>query len=118
MLVYLKEPMGYSKVGDYRIYGEYFSYGRFGPADIPNELFKNNKNILKEGEYTRRWLEDKFGGKFPEVSFTISKMRNMSFETTVELAKCLGIDYRGRIKTSSSLDRRSLRRAIINKLTN
>jgi hypothetical protein len=117
VLVYLKEPMAASSIDGKRIYGENFAYGRFGPTDIPKKLYAKNKDILKEAPYTSRWLEEKFGTKFPDINFTPSRLRDISFKKTVELAKCLGINYIGNVDKANPQERRALRIAIINKLT-
>lgn len=109
--------MGSSNIDGYRIYGECYSYGRFGFTDIPKDIYLENKEILKEAKYTRRWLENKFGVEFPDISFTFSTMKNLPFNKTIELAKCLGINYIGSSIKSRPHERRALRVAIIKILT-
>lgn len=117
MLVYAKNPMGYLSLGPHRIYGKYFNYGRFGPANIPKKLYRANKDILVEAEYTTEWLEEKFGGKFPELQFKLSEFWRVDTETLVELARLVGVDYINRRGKPTDLELRALRRAILIKIT-
>jgi len=104
-------------LGPYRIYGEYFNYGRFGPSDIPKKLFRAHKDILVEAEYTTEWLENKFGGKFPELSFKLSEFWRIETETLIELARLVGVDYINRRGKPTDLELRALRRAVVARIT-
>ena len=117
MLVYAKVPMGYISIGGQRIYGKFFSYGRFGPTEIPFNLFIENKERLEEVEYTADILEQKFGRKFPDISFKLSKINLISFEDLVKIAHALGIDYlKGRQKPSIQ-HKRALRKSVLTRIT-
>lgn len=116
VLVYAKNPMGYMSLGPHRIYGKYFNYGRFGPSDIPRQMYKENKDILTEAEYTTEWLEEKFDKKFPQVSFKISEFYKVDIDTLIEIALLVGIKYR-RPRAITDLEIRALRRVVIKKLT-
>lgn len=116
MLVYHKEPMGYTSIEGQRVYGKCFSYGSFGPTDISRSLFRKNRDILEEFVYTTKWLEEKFNKKFPNISFKISEFYKIDFELLVKIAKTIGIEYI-KSRKSSDLERRALRRAVLNKIT-
>lgn len=116
VLVYLKEPMAYTQINEYRIYGECFSYGRFGSTDLPLSIYKENLDILKDAEYTKEWLEKKFGTEFPETCFTISNLLKLDNTTLIEIARCMGIHYiKGREDLSREI-RKSLKRSIVTAL--
>jgi len=117
MLVYLNEPMGYSTIDGHRVYGKCFSYGRFGPTDIPFALYKKNKARLEDAVYTPSIIKEMFGISIPDVSFRISKIHLVDFEVLVAIARAFGIDYRvGRSKPTFS-ERLGLRKAVIAKIT-
>ncbi len=117
MLVYAKVPMGYTSIGNQRVYGKFFSYGKFGPTDIPYELFLTHQEQLEEVGYTKDILEEEFGGKFPTISFKLSKLKLIPFENLVEIARSLGIDYhKGRQKPSLQ-HKRALRRSVLGRIT-
>jgi len=115
MLVYHAEPMGYTSVDGKRVYGEYFSYGKFGPTEITYEQFRKYRPLLKELPITGAWLSEKFGKNFPECSFTYTQMRKLSFDKLVEVAKLLGIDYR-KPRHPTKTDVRALKTAVIRKI--
>lgn len=117
MLVYARVPMGYTSIGNKRVYGKFFSYGRFGPTDIPYELFLKHQEQLEEVEYTRDILEEKFGGTFPATSFKLSKLKLIPFENLVEIARALGIDYRTNRQTPSLQHKRALMRSVLTRIT-
>ena len=83
MLVYHKEPMGYTSIGRYRIYGRHFSYGRFGATEIPLKLYIENKGILKEKPITGAWLSKKFNKKFPTITFKCSEMYKTNYNASL-----------------------------------
>jgi len=93
MLVYLKSPMGYTQIGPYRIYGRKFAYGIFGSTDIPRTIYSENQNILDEADYTKEWLEEKFNIEFPNVSFKLSKLHNLTNKQLIDIARGVGIKY-------------------------
>jgi len=118
MLVYLKEPMGYTTVGKYRVYGRYFDYGRYGPTDIPISLYRENRDVLEDATYTPEIVKEMFSVDIPAVSFRISMMHLVDFDILVEIACAFGIDYHvGRNKPSTS-EKMALRRSVIARLTN
>ncbi len=93
MLVYLKEPMGYSEIAGQRIYGSKYARGTFGPRDIPWDLYQKNKEILAHAEYTDDWLSKKFSKQFPSISFTVDTLKDLDDSTLAELARLLGVRY-------------------------
>lgn len=114
MLVYTKEPMGYMSIDGKRIYGENFNYGKFGPTEITHEAYLKYKGVLKEAPIVPEWLEKRFGKKFPQVNFVYEDTyENIDFDTVIEIAKTLGINYIKSFKPTRS-EKRALRRAIIN----
>lgn len=116
MLVYHIRPMGYTEIEGRRIYGKYFSYGSFGPTDVPRSFYKKHKDKLEEAEYTTVWLEEKFNMKFPDVRFKITEMYKLDFNKLVEVAQKIGIDYiPGRKPTDSQ--KRALRRSVISHIS-
>jgi hypothetical protein len=113
MLVYLKEPMGYSTIEGKRVYGRYYSYGSFGPTDIPRKVYFKHRDVLEEVKVTGDWLSKKTGKVFPSVSFRTTRMSDdLDLETTIEIAELLGIKY---IRTKKT-DRAALHRAIVKRI--
>ena len=115
MLVYHKDPLGYTSINGRRIYGEFFSYGRFGPAEVTYKEFREYRDILSELPITGEWLGRKFGKDFPECSFKYSEMRKLDFGKLIEIAKLLDIDYR-KPRHPTDIDRRALKKAVIEKI--
>lgn len=93
MLVYLKEPMGYTQIDGFRVYGEKFAYGSFGSKDVPLSTYKKYEDILEEAEYTQEWLENRYGVEFPPISFKLSEIKKINMDVLSEIAQCVGIDY-------------------------
>lgn len=117
MLVYLKEPMGAAVIGGKRIMGKYYARGTFGPTNISRAVYFANKTVLEEFEYSSEWLERKFGLKFPQMRFTPSTFYLIDFNTVVELARLVGIDYKSKgNKEYTDIEKRALRRSILGKL--
>lgn len=112
MLVRLKEPMGYSTIDNYRIYGKYYAYGSFGPTQVPRKIFFAHKNILEEVEITDKWLNEKTSKVFPRLKFFTTKMADLNLEDTIVLAKLLGIQF---IKTKN-INKTALSRAIVKRI--
>lgn len=115
MLVHHIEPMGYTSVDGKRVYGEYFSYGRFGPTEVTYEQFKRYRPLLREIPITDKWLSDKFNKQFPQCSFKYTEMRKLDFDKMVEIAILLGIDYR-KPRYPDKKDVRALKNAVIRKI--
>jgi len=115
MLVYHTEPMGYTSIDGCRVYGEYFSYGRFGPTEVTYEQFCKYRPILREFPITGQWLSQKFGKKFPECSFKYTEMRRLDFDKLIEIARLLGIDYR-KPRHPTGAEKRALKSAVIKKI--
>ena len=114
MLVYLKEPMGYTELDGYRVYGCKYAYGSFGSTDLPMAIYKKYKDRLEHAQYTTEWLEKKFNRPFPKLAFTIDSLYKMDFLVLVEIAKLVGIDYRVRAKKNPTvIERNALRRSVI-----
>jgi hypothetical protein len=114
MLVYLKEPMGYTQIDNYRIYGRKYAYGSFGAVDLPAKLYKKHKNILENAKYTKEWLEEKFNKTFPKMSFTIDDLYRMEFSAMLKIARLVGIDYIWASKKKPTIkERHALRKSII-----
>jgi len=103
--------MGYTTINSVRVYGKHFAYGKFGPTEMPFEVFKQNRNILCEVPITGKWLSKKFHKSFPDVVFKLSEMWKLDFDKTVQIARLLGIPYLSPKKTTDS-QRRALRRSI------
>lgn len=93
MLVFLKDDMSYTTIGGLRVYGKKFSYGSFGPTDVPIEIYKEKKNVLSEAEYTKEWLDAKYKCEFPDVSFMLSELYKINIYDLINIAKCVGITY-------------------------
>lgn len=114
MLVFLKEPMAYTTIDGYRIYGRKYSYGSFGSTDIPFDTYKKHRSIFEDAEYTEEWLESKFNKKFPPISFTIKELSKMGFTRIISIARLMGINYiwDGKRKPTVS-ERHAIRKSII-----
>lgn len=117
MLVYHKEPMGYTSIGGTRVYGKYFNYGNFGATDIPRSVFRKNKDLLEEVEYNENVLEEIFNCKFPAVRFKISELWRVDFKTLIQIAKALGIEYIKNNGNPTDIEKRALRRGVLSKIT-
>lgn len=114
MLVYLKEPMGYTQIDGYRIYGTKYAYGSFGPTDVPADLHRKHADILIDAKYTKQWLEEKFNKQFPSISFTVNDLYKMDFQAMVEIARLVGVKYAGTInKKPTTRERHALRKSIV-----
>ena len=108
--------MGYTSIGDKRIYGKYFNYGSFGPVNIPRSVFNKNKELLEEVEYDEKILGEMFGCYFPPVRFKISELHRLDITKLVEIAKLMGIQYISN-RTPTHLEGRALRKSVISHLT-
>ena len=111
MLVYLKSNMSYTVLGGQRVYGRKFAYGSLGPTDVSMDIYKENKDILEEAEYTKKWLDNKFGKEFPNISFKPSELYRLDMDVLTHIARGVGIKYFRRRKTSIQ-EKRALCRAI------
>ena len=100
MLVYLKQSMSYTTIDNKRVYGRKFAYGSMGPTDIPINIYRKNKDILDEAEYTKKWLEKKFDHEFPPISFKLSQLYSIDMNTLTKIARAVGIKYIKNRKTT------------------
>jgi hypothetical protein len=116
MLVYCKEPMGYTSIDGKRIYGKYFNYGNFGATNISRRVFRKHRDVLEEVEYDERILEKIFGVQFPPVRFKISEFWKVEFDMLIEIARCLGIEYIKGKNNPTDIEKRALRRGILSKI--
>lgn len=116
MLVYLKNPMAYTSIDGKRVYGRKYAYGSMGPTNVSRESFKKYREILEETEYTKSYLDEKFNGNFPDVSFKVSEISKLDFLTLVKVAKSLGIKYHRRRVSPTNKEVLALRRAVIGRL--
>lgn len=91
MLVYFKEPMSYTIIDGYRIYGRRYAFGTFGSTDVPESIYRENRAALIDAEYTNQWLERKFKRPFPPISFTINNLYEMEDERLIKLATLVGV---------------------------
>lgn len=91
MLVYFKEPMSYTIIDGYRIYGRRYAFGTFGSTDVPESIYRENRAALIDAEYTNQWLERKFKRHFPPISFTINNLYEMEDERLIKLATLVGV---------------------------
>ena len=115
MLVYHKDSMGYTSINGKRVYGEFFSYGSFGPTEVTYKEFNEFREMLRELPITGEWLGRKFGKDFPQCSFKYTEMRKLDFNKLIEIAKLLDIDYR-KSRHPTDTDRRALKKAVIKKI--
>lgn len=106
--------MGCSTIEGRRVYGRFYAYGSFGPVSIPRKLFLKHKEILEEVVISKRWLKEKTGKDFP-VEFKTSELYTFDFDTTINIAKLLGIEYI-RSRKPTSKEQAALRKAIITKI--
>ena len=114
MLVYLREPMGYTELEGHRVYVRKYSYGSFGSTNIPVIIYKKYKDILEDAQYTQDWLEKKFNNKFPNISFDVNDLYKMNFKTMIDLAILMGVKCKSSAKKKASIiERHALRKSII-----
>jgi len=111
MLVYLKSAMSCTVIDDKRVYGRKFAYGSLGPTDISIDIYNQNKDILEEAEYTKIWLDNKFGRQFPNISFKPSQLYGLNIKVLTQIAHGVGIKYLLNRKTTVQ-EKRALCRAI------
>ncbi|MHA2063189.1 MAG: hypothetical protein ACXABY_02290 [Candidatus Thorarchaeota archaeon] len=107
--------MGYTTVEGRRVYGKFFNYGRFGPAEMPYKTFKKNRELLEEVNITGSWLENRFGGKFPQINFKLTEMWKVEFGLLVQIANCMGIEYK-KSRHPNDTEKRALRKAILRRI--
>lgn len=115
MLVYHRDSMGYTSIGDTRVYGEYYCYGSFGAAEILYKDYCRNKENLIEVPITGEWLSSKFGKTFPSCKFKYTEMRKLNFDTVIEIAILLGIDYK-KSRHPTDKDKTALKKAVMKKI--
>ena len=84
--------MGYTSLSGYRIYGKKYCYGRFGPTDIPIELYKSNSHILSVPIYTYSYLVKRFDN-FPHLDINIFQLEKLDDKTIIAIARAVGINY-------------------------
>jgi hypothetical protein len=114
MLVYFKEPMGHTVVDGYRIYGRKYAYGSFGSTDLPLNVYKENRELLEDAEYTTAWLEKKFKRGFPPLSFTIKTLYEMQDDKLIQIATLIGIKSNySKTQELTIKQRHALRKSII-----
>lgn len=117
MLVYLKEPMGRTELDGHVVCGEYYNYGRLGPANIPRRVYLKHREVLKEVPITSEWLSKSFNRPFPPVKFTVDEMHKVNWSTLVQIARLMGIEYIGDVRhKSTELQRRALRRGVLKRI--
>lgn len=115
MLVYFKEPMGYTVVDRFRIYGRKYAYGSFGSTDLPVDVYHEYRGLLEDAEYTTDWLEKKFKRQFPPISFTILHLYEMEDNRLIQLAGLVGVrSTYGKSQELTIKQRHALRKSIIN----
>ena len=106
--------MGCSTIKGRRVYGRFYAFGSFGPANISRKTFLEYKSVLEEIEISQKWLLKKTGEKFP-VAFKTSELHLIDFDVVIDIAKLLGIEYI-KSRRPSSTEQAALRRAIIGKV--
>lgn len=95
MLVYCKNPMGYTSIDGKRIYGRYFARGSMPPTQLNYSSYYKNRGALESSPYTKEWLEKEYGSFFPNVSFIGQRdLSLMAFQTLVQIVRAMGVDYR------------------------
>lgn len=113
MLVYHKDPLGYTEIEGKRIYGRKFAYGKMPPAEISFAKYKENASCLETIPYTNTYLSRRFGGAFPPVEFHhVWDLLGLSWPNIVELAKAIGISYTKPMSATKD-DKLGLAQAII-----
>jgi len=117
VLVYLKESMGRTELDGYVVCGEYYNYGRLGPANIPRQVYMKNKNVLLQVPITGEWLSKRFNKEFPTVRFTVEEMYRINWPTLVHIGRLMGIEYIGNERSQpSELHGRAMRRNILKRI--
>ena len=74
-------------------------------------IYKERKDILEEAEYTKDWLDNKFGVEFPNISFKPSRLYKIDMDILAQIAKGVGIKFLRKRKTTVQ-EKRALCRAI------
>lgn len=112
MLVYLKQPMGYTSVDNKRVYGKCYAYGAFGPTNISMEAYAEHKNILIEAEYTKDWLDKKYNEDFPDTTFKLSELNKIDYATLSKIANLVGIKHHKSRRKPTTSELIALRRSV------
>lgn len=112
MLVRLKEPMAYSLIGGYRVYGRCYAYGSFGSTKMPREVYFKYRDTLEEVEVTGKWLSEKTNKIFPNISFYTTRMHELDLDSLIKIAKLLDIEC---IKTKD-MNKNALARTVVGRI--
>jgi hypothetical protein len=106
MLVHFSYPYGSTIIDGKRIYG-YLE--RYDPVKVPWETYKAYRGTLIQVPYSKRTLEKMFPGReFPNITFTFSQIRSLSWDQMCDLCKAFGFTSR----RSNESRRRKLRKFI------
>lgn len=96
MLVYLKQPMGYTEIEGKRIYGKFYNYGRMGPTKASKEFYWRNKEYLIPVFWDSDTITKVIGRQCPAITpFTYSNMSELTEEEIKSLCAYFSIDYEG-----------------------
>lgn len=90
MLVYCKTPGGIMDLNGYRIYGKML--GR-KPTDIPFEVYKHCKHMLRDATYREESLTNIFGEQFPEIAFTYKELRYLPEDVLDVIGRLIVLCY-------------------------
>ena len=86
--MFYRYPYGSTKINGRHIYG-YLE--RHAPVVVPWEIYKACKNSLIQAPYDKDVLEALFPGRtFPDLSFTYSSLRFLSWEQMCALCNAFG----------------------------
>jgi hypothetical protein len=108
--------MGSSQIDGRRVYGKFYAYGSMGPTRIPRGIFKENRDILEEAEFTSDWINSRTGGKLSSnIKFKSYTLKKYNWDILVEIARVLNIKF-VKQKRDDSYIKRSLIRSILIKL--
>jgi len=89
MLVYFKQPKGSIRLDGVLVHG--FAELQ-EPSRISWECYKNHRKMLVQACYNKERLERLFpNGDFPNISFTYSDLRYLTWEQLCDLCKGFGI---------------------------
>lgn len=106
MLVFFRYPYGSTIINGKTIYG-YLE--RHDPVVVPWVTYRSCKDSLIQAPYNKVTLEKMFPGRqFPNITFTYSQIRFLSWEQMCELCQAFGFTT----KRSNESRRRKLRKFI------
>jgi hypothetical protein len=95
MLVYCRNPLGYTTIDGKRIYGRRFARGSMPPVNLSSIPYWHSRAGLEAVPYTKTWLDAQYGTDFPNVSFVGGRdLMELPCPILIQIVRALGVQYR------------------------